>query len=268
MTGSDHYRIPIEPGGSSALILALLVHLVLVAFLWIGVSWQSHDHGGVEAEIWDTQYREAARKAAPEPEVAEEEETFKPKSLQQDRIAKADIALKQKKKQAQQKAEEEKQKKLEEKNRKKAEVEKKKKEAEDKRKRELAEKKALEKSRADELRRIAGTTGTGGSGKVVRSTGNNRQDSSYGRLIAFKIRSNTVFVVPNNLDETILVEYAIELLPDGTLRGEPKRVRKSGLPGFDEAVLAAIYKSQPFPPDDSGRVPRTIFIEHYPKEKH
>ncbi|RJX30769.1 MAG: TonB C-terminal domain-containing protein [Oxalobacter sp.] len=268
MTGSDHYRIPKEPGGSGSLVLALLVHLALVVFLWIGVSWQSRDLGGVEAEIWDTHYREAAQKAAAEPAVAEEEEALKPASRADTQIAKADIALRQKKAAAKKQAEEEKRRKQEEKDRKKADAEKKKKLADEQRKRELAEKKAREEWRKNELRYMAGTSGTGGSGKVARSTGNNRLDSSYERLIAYKIRSNTVFVVPNNLDGNPAVEYAIELLPDGALRGEPQKITPSGLPGFDEAVLRAIKRSVPFPPDSTGKVPRSMITKHYPKDKH
>lgn len=35
-------------------MLALLVHLALLVFLWIGVSWQSETGDTVEAEVWDT----------------------------------------------------------------------------------------------------------------------------------------------------------------------------------------------------------------------
>ncbi len=266
MTGSDHYRIPQEPGRNGSLLLALLVHLALLGFLWIGVSWQSNEQGGVEAEIWDIQYREAAPRGSAAPDVAEPEETVKPRSQEAERVAKADIALKQRKEEAKKKAEEEKQKKLDEKNRKKAEAEKKKKEAEDKRKQAIADRKSLEKFRANELRRIAGATGSGGRGTAERSTGDNRRDPSYERLIGTLIRTNTTFIVPNNLDGNPSVEYAIELWPDGTLRAKPRKMRSSGVPGFDEAVYRAIDKTGRFPPDSSGRVPPSIYIIHRPKD--
>ena len=78
MSESAHYKIPKEPGSRGALVLALVVHLALIVFLWIGVSWQSSEHGGVEAEVWDTQYREAAPKAAEPESVKEEKPRSKP----------------------------------------------------------------------------------------------------------------------------------------------------------------------------------------------
>ena len=266
MTGSEHYRIPQDPNSNGSLVLALLVHLALLGFLWVGVSWQSSDQGGVEAEIWDIHYREAAPRGSAAPDVAEPEDTVKPRPQEAERIAKADIALKQRKEEAKKKADEEKQHKLDEKKRKKAEAEKKKKEAEDKRKQAIAERKALEKFRANELRRIAGATGSGGRGTAERSTGDNRRDPSYASLIRTLIRSNTTFIVPNNLDGNPAVEYAIELWPDGTLRTKPVRKKSSGILGFDEAVLRAIEKSEPFPPDSSGKVPSRLHVIHKPKD--
>jgi colicin import membrane protein len=260
MNGSGHYSIPKEPGGRGALVLALVVHLALIAFLWIGVSWQSHEHEGVEVEVWDTQYREAAPQA-PE-SVQEEPVAVKPeprpveKPVEKARVAKADIALEQEKKRKEEtrkKVEDEKRQKIEDDKRKKSEVA-------EKRKQELADQKNRQKLHDEEMRRIAG--GTGGSGSAPRSTGNNRGDPSYAAKIGAKIRSNTAFVVPGNLDGNPAVEYAIELLPDGTLRTRPRMLKPSGVPGFDEAVLNAIKKSEPFPKDSTGKVPPSINLKH------
>lgn len=273
MTGAEHYSIPKELGGRGALVLALVVHLALLAFLWIGVSWQSQDQGGVEAEVWDTQYREAAPKQ-PEP-VAEEKPIIKPEpkpveklverpvekaQVAKAQVAKADIALEQEKKRK-----EDAKKKTEEDKRKKSEADKKKKEIEDKRKLELADQKRSQKLRDEEMRRMTALAGTGGSGTAPRSTGNNRGDPGYGNLVGAKIRSNTAFVVPGNLDGNPSVEYAIELLPDGYLRATPRKRKSSGVPGFDEAVLKAIKKSEPFPKDSTGKVPSSFILIHKPK---
>ena len=263
MSESAHYKIPKEPGSRGALVLALVVHLALIVFLWIGVSWQSSEHGGVEAEVWDTQYREAAPKAADPESVKEEKPRPKPepepKAEAKPIVAKADIALQQekKRKEAKQKAEETK--------RKKDEADKKRKDEADKRKQDLADKKARDKLRDEEMRRIAGTAGTGGSGKAAQSTGINRLDPSYAAKVAAKIRSNTAFVVPGSLDGNPPVEYAIELLPDGNLRSKPRKLKSSGVAGFDDAVLRAIEKSQPFPPDKSGKAPPSFILNHKPK---
>jgi colicin import membrane protein len=259
MTEPVHYSIPKEPGGRGSLVLALVVHLALLAFLWIGVSWQSHEHGGVEAEVWDTQQREAAPKP-PDP-VIEEKLVVKPepdKPVEKTQVAKADIALEQEKKrkeEAKNKAEDEKRQKLEDEKRKKTE-------AAEKRKQELADQKNREKLRNEEMRRIAGATGTGGTGSASRSTGNDRLDPGYARKLGTIIRRNTAFVVPNSLDGNPTVEYAIALSQDGHLQGKPRIRKPSGVPGFDEAVLRAIEKSAPFPPDSTGKVPPSFILGH------
>ncbi|MFZ4529634.1 MAG: hypothetical protein ACOYNW_14135, partial [Undibacterium curvum] len=53
------------------LALAIAVHLALLGFLWVGVSWQNQASTAVEAEVWDLTTREAAplpTPPAPEPE--------------------------------------------------------------------------------------------------------------------------------------------------------------------------------------------------------
>ncbi len=56
-------RVPPEPGRMRAFGLALMMHLLLLGFLWIGVSWQNVTPVAVEAEIWSP----TARTAAPPP---------------------------------------------------------------------------------------------------------------------------------------------------------------------------------------------------------
>ena len=56
----------------------------------------------------------------------------------------------------------------------------------------------------------------------------------------------------------MIVDYLVELLPDGTVKSVELR-RTSGLPEFDEAVRLAVYKSQPYPPKKNGIVP-----SHFP----
>ena len=242
------------------MILALVVHLALLVFLWVGVSWQSSEHGGVEAEVWDTKFREAAPKAAPEPEPEQKIVKPEPKPEVKEAPPKVDIALAQerKRKEAKKKAEDDKRKKKEDdKQRQKEEA--------DKRRQDLADRKTREKVRNEEMRRLTGQVGTGGKGTAARSTGNNRLDPSYAAKIGAKIRSNTAFAVPASLDGNPAVEYAIELLPDGSLRGRPRKLKSSGVPGFDEAVMSAIKKSEPFPADRSGKVPPSFILTHKPK---
>jgi colicin import membrane protein len=337
MTDATPYTIPKEPGGWRSFTLAVLVHLALVALLWIGVRWQNETPMAVEAEIWSPQAQQAAPKPQPEPEAAQPPpaprvvETPQPKPQPapvierpvEKPVPNPDIALEQEKKrrlkeekERREREEEEReeredraqQKKLAQQKQDQAEARKKdqakadaerqrkleeqqaaqKREAEEDRKRELADarKKELAKAEADkkraqakaeadaaEQRRIedlsrmtAQATGSGGSGQAARSQGPSRADAGYAAKVGGKIRSNTVFNVPDELANNPAVEYAVDLLPDGSVRGI-RKIKGSGVPGFDEAVRRAIEKSQPFPPDNSGRAPSGFTVSHKPKDQ-
>ena len=148
-----------------------------------------------------------------------------------------------------------------------AEAKRKQAEAEKKRAQAKAEAEAAEQRRIEDLARMtAQATGSGGSGQAARSQGPSRGDAGYAAKVAGKIRSNTVFNVPDELANNPAVEYAVDLLPDGSVRGI-RKVKGSGVPGFDEAVRRAIEKSQPFPPDNSGRAPSGFTVSHKPKDQ-
>jgi len=77
------YRVPPEPKRWPAIGLAVGVHALLLAFLWIGVSWQNNTPVAIEAEVWDMQTQTAAPPppqptAEPEPEPEPEPETPPP----------------------------------------------------------------------------------------------------------------------------------------------------------------------------------------------
>ena len=344
MKDATPYTIPKEPGGWRAATLALLVHLALLALLWIGVRWQNETPTAVEAEIWSPQAQQAAPKPQPEPEPVQPPpppppppprvvETPKPppppppvERPVEKPVPDPDIALEQEKKKrlkeekerrereeeereeraaqklAQQKkeqaearrkelakAEAEKERRLEaERERKLEEQAAQKREAEEEKKRELAEARkkelarveaekkraqakaeaeAAEQRRLEDLSRMtAQATGSGGSGQAARSQGPSRADAGYAAKVAGKIRSNTVFNVPEELANNPAVEYTVDLLPDGSVRGI-RKIKGSGVPGFDEAVKRAIEKSQPFPPDSSGRAPSGFTVSHKPKDQ-
>jgi len=115
-SATSHYLIPAEPGRGRALALAVLVHFLLLIFLWFGVSWQSDTPTEVEAEIWSPVVREAA---PPPPPVAKPiQEPPKPVAAitpptppapvvqpepAQQKLAEPDIALEKEKKRKQEK---------------------------------------------------------------------------------------------------------------------------------------------------------------------
>ena len=72
------YSVPPEPNRWPAIGLAVGVHAMLLAFLWIGVSWQNNAPVAVEAEIWDVTAQTAAPPPAPAPEPEPEPETPPP----------------------------------------------------------------------------------------------------------------------------------------------------------------------------------------------
>lgn len=296
MTDASPYIVPKEPGGWRAITLAALVHAALFIFLWIGVHWQNETPVTIEAEVWSPEPREAAPlpepvkapEPQPEPKPVVKETPPPPKVVEEPPVAKPDIALEQEKKRKAEKEkkrleeerlakekekkrlEEEKLAKLEEAKRlEKEKAEKAKKEAaEKKRKQDEADAKMLAKMREEDMKRITGgVTGTGGSGDAAKSQGG-RASAEYGAKIAAKIKSNTIYVVPQNLTGNPPVEYAVDLLPDGSLRSAPRKLKTSGIAGFDEAVLRAIERSQPFPRDDkTGTVPSSVTISHKPKDQ-
>jgi colicin import membrane protein len=286
-------RLPPEPGRLPAIVMAVIMHLALLGFLWIGISWQNKEVTAVEAEVWDLQVKDAAPKPVeveaeepkPEPVVKETPPEVKP----QEKLEDPEIAIEQKKKlkekqDAERKAElaEEKRKadeaeklekqKLAEKaldEKKKAEklaADDAKKQAELK-KQQAKEKAASDKIFADNMRRLTGqVAGSGGNGDAAKSTGNNRGDPSYAAKIGAKVRSNTVFNNADTSSANPTVEFRIELLPDGSLRGPVRKLKSSGVPAFDDAVEKAIEKSTPFPKNSAGVVPPAIDYVHRMKE--
>jgi colicin import membrane protein len=137
--------------------------------------------------------------------------------------------------------------------------------AEKKRKQDAQDAAAADKRRADDLKRMQAQAGTGGAGSAPTTQGS-RADSGYVDKVGARIKSNTIFNVPEGLAGNPAVEFAVELLPDGSIRAL-KKVKSSGVSGFDEAVQRAIGKSAPFPPDKTGRVPAGFNVVHHPKDQ-
>ena len=277
MTDATPYVIPAEPGRWRALSLAVAMHALLLGVLWISVQWQSATPEAVEAEIWSPVVADAAPVAPPPPpepekQVEPEPETAPPppKAVEAPKID-PEIALRaeKKRKEEQKRREEEereKKKKLEQekKDKEKAEADKKKADELKKKAQEKADAAAAEKRRKADLDRMMAQAGSGGSGTAPKSTGST--DAGYNGRIGAKIKSNTTYAVPEGLVGNPPVEYSFDLFPDGTIRRPIRKTRSSGVPGFDEAVLNAIEKSQPYPADKTGNVPKSISISHKPKD--
>lgn len=305
-TNAVPYRVPPEPGRWRAFALAMLMHGLLLGLLWIGVSWQNTTPVAVEAEIWSPQAKLAAppppepapapepkpepkpappppkpvaepepKAKLPDPEIALEREKKRKEALEkklaeekarrEEALEKQRLAELEKKKQAdeqkrrQEAAAEEKRKQAEEEKRKLAEEEKRKQEEA------VAEQRA-KKRREDELKRLQALAGEGMAGDAEKAA-SPKLDPGYARLIAAKIKSNTILPPLNEIAGNPAVEYAIDLLPDGSVR-DVKLLRSSGIPAFDQAVRRAIDRAAPFPADPaSGKVPGSMAISHRPKDQ-
>jgi colicin import membrane protein len=103
------YHVPPEPNRWPAIGLAVGVHALLLAFLWIGISWQNNAPVAVEAEIWDVTTQTAAPPPPPpapapepEPETPPPQPTPKavtpPPAVEQPQPKQPDIALEREKK--------------------------------------------------------------------------------------------------------------------------------------------------------------------------
>jgi colicin import membrane protein len=153
-TAGAPYRVPPEPSRWPAILLAVAVHVLLLAFLWFGISWQNNEPVAVEAEVWDMK-TQAAAPVAPPPQEAEPEPEPAPappvpkvveQPVEQPAPAPApDIKLERQKEREKKRKEE-----LLKKEQEQRELAEKKARDEAKAK-DLAEKKAAEKKKADEL---------------------------------------------------------------------------------------------------------------------
>ena len=274
-------RPPKQRGAWLALTLALIMHIALFAFLWIGVRWQNETPLVVEAEIWDQKIREAAPQPEPEPEppkpVPVPEPVVKPPppppKVEEPVVAKPDIALEKEKKRKEQELkdkeqkeqlakEKEQQQKLEQQKDKDQKLAKQKADEEAKKKAD-ADKKVADQRKADDLQRVRSQAG--GTGDAAKSQGP-RGSPGYQNKIAAIIKQHTTFRLPDDLEGNPAVEYDVQLLPDGSVNGI-RLIKSSNVPGFDDAVKDAINKSSPFPKDIDGTVPSVLHVSHKPKDQ-
>ena len=165
-------------------------------------------------------------------------------------------------------AAEEKKKQLEEDQRKRVQAEEEKKKIAEEQRRKQEEAAAEQRSatrRADDLRRMSSQAGSGTNGDAEKSQGG-RVDASFASQAGAKIKSNTIFPRMEEIAGNPAVEFKVELLPDGSLKGKPQLLKRSGNDAFDTAVERAIEKSAPFRPDVNGKIPPNFVLQQKPKD--
>ncbi len=270
-----------EQNTPAAFTLALAMHALLVAALWISVQWRTEPSGPVVVELWGGAAPAepiAVAPAPPPPPPKVEPEPERPN---------ADIVVRQEKK-APPKVEPPPDLKKVEAEKRRAEVEKKRVETE-KKQLELERKKqaeaaalAAERKRDDERReavrkaeqaRMLAQAGVGSAGGSPAGSAGGRPggtaaagsggDPTYeGQLIAL-IRPRIAFAVPENTPASVYAEFQVDLLPTGEILAV-RRLKASGLSGYDEAVERAIRRTDPFPRKRDGTVDRTVIIRFRP----
>ncbi len=258
------YRVPKRHGGTRAFVLALAMHCLLFAFLWVGIRW-NNDPTGVDAEIWDMTTQMAAPQAEPQPEPEPEPEPpakppepeAPPPEVVKPPQPDPEIALRKQKEKEKKELEEKKLaelKKKKEEEKKLAELEKKEKAEKEKAKKlaELKEKEKLAKVREAEMKRIMGTAAAGSTGTAARSTAP-RLDDGYKAAIVTKIRSFLNY--PGQ--EDVEAVYTITQLPTGEVMGV-RKVKSSGVAAYDTAIENAIRNASPLPKRKDGTVEREI----------
>ena len=255
-------RLTKEESTKRALTFSLIVHLGLVAFLVIGISWNNSTPSGVEVELWDS---------APQVQIPPEPEL---KTVIKEEAA--DIAVK---------------KKIVEKEPPKKEVVKETpkvvkpppKEQEKPKKEELPKKAeapkapspaetkanaATEKVRADQLARLRAAAGAeGGSGGAVGSGvgGGGNAPPGWTDKVIKKVKPLIVFNAESVSGNPAAVIQVV-LAPDGAILSTSV-LTSSGNTSWDRAVLLALSRAESLPKDDNGKIPqREVKLTFKPKD--
>jgi colicin import membrane protein len=252
------------PGASSALVLALMVHALLIAALTFSVQWKHQtDTPAIETELWASVPSLAAPKAQALPEPAPVIQP-KPTVVTPPPAPEADdalIVLERRKKRETQRAqalvqeEKEKVKRLAAEQTAKADKTK-----------EAAAKKEADAEHDKQVKRLQAMAGASGDASATGATKQSSGPSaSYGNRIAALIKRNSVFSenIPGNPE----AEVEFRTAPDGSIVGTPKLTKSSGFKAWDDAVINAILKTEKIPRDSDGRVPPVIILGFTPKDR-
>lgn len=283
---------PSTPGLLRSLMLALLAHGLLLAVLTVGVQWKREPTPiTAEAELWSAVPQEAAPPAPPEtpqppippepkpvpkpepepvvqtkpvaqpdPSIAIAKEKEKAKLLKEKLLREEKIELEKKRERL------EKEKALKEKTEKEKALKEKDQQAKAAKDKAAKEEKALEELRQQNIKRMAGLAGSGGSGPAT-STGTSAQSSGpssgYSARISARIKRNITYTETISNNPLAVVE--VRTSPDGTIVSR-KITTSSGIKSWDDAVLNAIDKTEALPKDVDGQVPTVLSISFRPKD--
>jgi len=222
--------------------LALTMHLLFLALIVFGVSWQKREPVAMVAELWSNLPPLPAPQAEPPPKVEPAPPKLAPKPEPKP-LPKADIDLREKK-EKELKAKELKAKEQ-------ALAEKKKREeqalAEKKKREEQARLEALKKQQAQEAEaKRAAQEQADALNKLAQqqAAAQASEVDKYKQLIADRIRR--FIIEPPGLQGNPQVELDVTVLPGGEVL-DVKTRKGSGQPAWDAAVERAVRRAQPLP---------------------
>jgi len=237
-----------EPGGAAPAALSVLVHLLLFAFLYFGVQWQTKHPDTVEVELWSqlpVAEPQPAPPVEPRPEPQPELKPAPPPPPAQKVEAapkKPDIAVEREKK-APKKAEPKKQDPL-------------KFDASKRLRDQLAQEQqslAQKQEREEAIRQFAPAAQ---ASPVI--------DAGYADRIRSRIKQ--YIVVPSDIKGNPEAIFDVVQLPSGDVMSARLR-QSSGVRAYDDAVERAILKASPLPkPDRPEQFRRDLQLKFRPQE--
>jgi colicin import membrane protein len=227
----------LQPALGPSFALSALVHLVLIAVLFLGVRFQSSPPATVTVELWDA--------PPPPPQAVEEPKppppAPKPEPEVQPEVKKPEIVLPEKPKP------------------KPKPPPPKRDLAFEKRMREQAvnEQKQLDEQRRErDLRELIARQQAAAVSRAL---------ATWSEKIRQKVRGN--IILPQDIPGNPEAIFDVSLLPTGEVLTVRKR-KSSGHAGYDDAVERAIMKSSPLPlPDDRNLFQRQLELKFHPQDR-
>ena len=243
-----------EPGLGRAMALAAAMHVLLIAFMFIGVRWQNYEPDTVTVELWEPQAEpqavEPPKPAPPPPPPPKVEPKPEPK------VEKPDITLRDKAKpKPEPKAKPKPDPEFERQIREQAAMEQR--AIQEQQKILEDQRRAAEAARKErELQALLARQAADAKAKAV---------NEWVRKIQAKIRQYVY--LPADLKGNPEAVYLVTLLPDGSVINVRKR-RSSGHAGYDTAVERAIERASPLPtPEDRSVFTRELELKFRPLDE-
>ena len=243
--------------------MALVMHLLFLALLIFGVSWQKRQPEAMVVDLWNNLPPMAAPKAEPAPEVKPQpppprpEPVAKPEPKPVPKVepkpapkaeakptVKPDIALKDKKEK-------------EEKARKAAELElEKKRRAQEQA--QIAALKVQQAKEADAKQQAAREQEEALRKLAQQAAAQDKMIDEYKARIAARVKARIIRAGCQSLGNPE-IQLRVILLPDGNVLGDPEVKKSSGTPACDSAVQRAVLSAQPLPvPADPALFQKTF----------